>query len=776
MFSSDSATSRNHLPRPRMPIIGRDHDVVAISEFLARENVSLLTIVGPGGVGKTRLSVKVGHKVWDDFRDGVWFVDLSPLTDPSLVIPAIAQTLGLQVTGAQSIEDTLITWLQERTVLLLLDNVEQVVAVAPQIATLIQKCPHMTILATSRVPLHVHAEHEYPVAPLTVPTARTSTSLAELEEVGAVQLFVQRARMTKPDFQLTDENRATVIEICQRLDGLPLAIELAAARLKILSPQALLAGLSDQLRLLTGGPRDAPARQRTIRDTITWSYELLSLDEQRLFRQLSVFVGGWTLDAAEGVCSADLLVFDHLATLIDHSLVRQIEQPDGDMRYGMLETIREFARELLIADAEHHEIERSHAMCYVGLADVLKPGVVFTDAVVLSIDTAQAELEIDIDNLRAALSWALELSRDEPTVLAILLHCSLSTWDMWHGNGRLGKGREWIDAALAMSRGADERDRALALNTAGYMATEQADFVRARACHDEALGIAGDLDDPELIGLALFGFGRVALWQHDAQQAIAAFEEFVQIARRLGMRAWVVTGLGNLGASVTIQGDYARAVEILEESLAIMRELDVSEDPSVLVDLGYALLKQGDQEQARQHLTEAIHLLQPRGPSRFIAECFESLAQLAVTEGQAQRSTRLFGFASRLRIILGTPAIADDHNLLDATRSALSEQEWETAWATGQAMSLDEAINFALQLELKVVSVVDSSPSTTSLLSKREVEVLRLLVDGKSNQEIAGALFISPNTVANHVTNILTKLNVDSRTAAATFAIRHDLV
>ncbi|HEV3474350.1 MAG TPA: adenylate/guanylate cyclase domain-containing protein, partial [Actinomycetota bacterium] len=421
----------NNLPTRLTRFIGRGPEIMAVEDLL--ENTRLLTLTGPGGTGKTRLSLQVASEMLPRFEDGAFFVDLSPITDPSLVATSIADAVGAKEEPGRSVGDTLQDHLRDKELLLVLDNFEQVTAATDVVQLLLNCAPRLKLLVTSRIVLHLSGEQEYPVPPLALPDPAHLPGLEALSQFEAVALFIDRARAVKPDFAVTNENAPAVAEICARLDGLPLAIELAAVRVKLLSPQSMLARLGQRLPLLTGGARDLPERQRTLRGAIEWSHDLLDDAKRSLFARLAVFQGGCTLEAAEAVCGTDLDVLDGLASLVDESLLRRSETTDGELRFGMLETIREFAAERLAESGQQEKLRRRHAEWVMAFAEEAEPEIVGENQA-LWLDRTEREH----DNIRAALRWANDHGEGE-----IALRTGASLWRFWQQRGHLREGRQW---------------------------------------------------------------------------------------------------------------------------------------------------------------------------------------------------------------------------------------------------------------------------------------------------------------------------------------------
>ncbi len=726
----------DNLPVQPTLLIGREHEVAAVVQLLRREDVGLVTLTGPGGTGKTRLGIQIAWELRDEFGEGICFVSFASVSDPMLVIPTIAQALGIWEARGRSVSARLVEVLQQKQLLLLLDNFEQVVGAATQVAELLTSCPQLKVLVTSREVLHVQAEHEFAVPPLGLPDPAHLADLAALTRVPSVALFLQRAQAVKPEFELTPTNARAVAEICIRLDGLPLAIELAAARMKLLTPQALLARLGRRLALLTGGARDMPARQRTLRSTIEWSYQLLNAWEQRLFQWLSVFVGGCTLEAAEAVCSGlddgAGEVLAGVASLLDKSLLQRVEQTGGgseEPRLLMLETIREYGLEALTTGGEREVARQAHADYFLRLAEEAEPALKGPLLVVWL-----ERLEREHDNLRAALHWALESGRTE---MALRLGIALERF--WVVRGYRYEGLAYLERALAGNAGVatdlrakallaaarlafnqsnydqgealaqeglalfrelgDKRGIALSLNRLGVAAWRRGDFRSARVLLEEDLTLFREMGDQDRVAWSLFMHGLLDNKQGEYARASSRFEESLALFRKLGNKRGMAASLTQLAGTIFVsQGDQALVYPLLEEGLSLDREVGDKEGMAVsFLLLGWVALKQGDLATARAHIEESLGLYREMEHREGVAEALSLLGRVEATQRNLAVARALSEESLAIAKEIG------DRELLASGLEGLASvvaAQGEPAWAArlwGSAEALREAIGAPLQ-------------------------------------------------------------------------------
>ncbi len=736
---AERVAGRYYLPLPRTPLIGRERELPAVKQFLLDPTIRLVTLTGTGGSGKTRLGLQAAAELVSQFESRVYFVALASITDPEMVAPAIAESVGIRQTGGRPFQDLLKEHLREigsSPILLLLDNFEHILPASSLVVDLLEASGTLKVLVTSRAALRVYGEHEFPVPPLALPELRPAHSPQDLLRNPAVALFAQRAAAVKPDFMVTADNATAVAEICSRVDGLPLAIELAAARVKMLSPNAMLARLQSRLQLLTAGAVDLPQRQQTLRNTIDWSYDLLNEAEQKLLRRLGVFLGGCTLEAAEAVCNtrSDLgaEIFDVMASLVDKSLILQSDQGADEPRFVMLETIREYCLERLGEKGEASAVRRSHAAYCLVLAEEGNPELTETERTVWL-----ARCDIEHDNFRAALDWLFQTAD-----LDWAFRLCLALFRFWDMREHLAEGRSRLETVLRLSGSEYPKERGKVSHYLSAITTTQGDFSAAARFADQSLSIYQKLNDLAGIAISLNARAIVARDNGDYETAQARFEAAVSQWRSLGDPLAAARCLYNLANLVKVRGDYARARAVLREAAQVFAEVgdrggaawslsqqgDIAREQGEaaaarelyqealsafrqtsdrwgiarsLTDLGSVACDQEDHVTAHSAYREALEVFASLGHKRGIARSLEGFACSACAQGNPARALAIAASAARLRQLIGAPmppreVLKLDQHLQPAWHS-LSEREGQASWEQGWARSLEDAINYALE-------------------------------------------------------------------------------
>jgi predicted ATPase/DNA-binding CsgD family transcriptional regulator len=770
-------------PEPSTPLIGREGELHTASDLLRDGATRLLTVTGPGGIGKTRFALRLAHEVEAEFEDGAVFVSLAPISDQALLATAIVQSLRLRESKEIGALERICLALRTRQLLLVLDNFEQIRPAAPFLAEILNACPRLKALVTSRVPLHLTVEQEFALPPLALPPG-DEASWTDVASTPAVMLFAQRAHAVKADFALEQANAANVAEICRRLDGLPLSIELAAARSKVLSPSALLARLSHGLDVLVGGPQDQPTRQQTLRAAISWSYDLLAEDEQRLFDRLAVFVGGFTVDAADAIAgqgddaamaSRPVSVFELLSTLVDSSLLRIEEGSRGEPRFSMLETVRQFGLERLQASGELERMRNRHASYFLDVVLQAEPELYGSDRQAHLLELSEA----NHDNFRAALAWAEETG-DADTVLRM----TGALFFFWYVRGHMTEGRRWMARALAMDEAVPGAPRAHALIGSGFLANWQGDFETAVPFLEQGLDLARRISDPRLTIFALGLLGTTAEDTGDYDRAAIFLEEALELNGAGGEDVFNPSLIGQVrthrGVVAWGQGDGDRAVQLWIESLADQR---ARHDPwgaaNSLRYLAMAACERGELDLAAQLQRESLGLYWDSRAMDDIADGFSIVATIASMRGDFIPAARLLGAAEALREEIGSRPAFPERTVFDRTQSAVRAALAETiriaAWSAGRSLTTAAAVDEAFGLLADRASTpAESHPGV--VLTPREQDVLRLLVLGLTDREIADALFISARTAQGHVARLFDKLGVSTRTAAVAAALNDGLV
>jgi non-specific serine/threonine protein kinase len=734
------------------PLVGRKSQLANLQKLLRQDGVRLATLTGPGGIGKSRLALQVAYELQPAFKDGVWWVDLTPITDPALVPRALMDTLELQEPhgNTRSLVQTVADYLRDKQSLLVLDNFEQVMGATPVLKTLMEKTRHLRLLVTSRQVLRLRGEHEFDVPPLSLPDQQDAGNVPKIARSEAISLFVQRAQAVRPDFELLAENSAAITEICTRLDGMPLAIELAVPRLKLLTAQALLArlkgsdGQTTSLQLLTRGAVDTSERHRTIRNTLDWSYQALEAADRKLFRQLSVFETPFRVDTVEAVLTDEttlsaVSILDGLAALLDHSLLRRASQ-HLDERFVYLETIKEFAREKLAETGEETLVRQRHAAYYTELAEIVEREQGGPHAVAW-----YGRLETEQADVRAALAWLL---KDPAHAAEQALRLSVGLGRFWLLHNHLTEGQRWLDATLAAASQAHPQAsptlRARAYHHLGAMFSMQGDYNRAKNHSQTALALWRDLADDAGIALALNNLGNIAKEQGDYEQAFTFYSESLDRNRKLGNTAGMAIAFNNLGTVALEQEDYEQATDLYTRSLTLKREVGYTLGIArSLINLGFALVLKRAYEQALPLYEEAMALFTELGDRNGLGfcafnigeialyqkdfssaknwlrqslrimweidnrstlpRCLEGLAQVALAGGEAEQAILLLGSAAALRESLEMRVPTSEqgryNEVVRAARESLDETAFEKCWQQGKTQPLAQVVAFELATE-----------------------------------------------------------------------------
>lgn len=778
------SSSEGVLPAHLTPLIGRTDEILRVSRILRENAARLLVLTGPGGVGKTRLALAVAEVIADVYPDGVFLVNLGPLSSPAQVLPAIASVLGVIEASESQMYQSLRYEIQHRSMLLVLDNFEQVVNAAPLLTDLLTDSHGLTILVTSRSVLGVYGEFVYPVPPMHVPIMENA-AIEEIEASESVLLFTSRVRAIHPEFRLTRQNAMDIATICTRLDGLPLAIELAAARTNLFTVSSLATRLDHRLSLLRWGPRNVPDRLQTMRNAISWSYELLTPLEQAIFCRLSIFVGSWDFEAAQSLWTggndvdpqgeADL--FDAIGSLVDKSLVQRSMAADYDQHFSILQTLREFGLEELDRHGTLGEAETLHTEYMVALARRAAPHLTGQEQVfwLNQLDMLYADFQAVFNRI---------IDQDPPEQA---LEMATALWRAGYTRGHIIETRAWLDQALERATEPTIL-RAQALNGAGVLANMEGNFERTRTCHEEALAIGRSCNDMRSMAIALFGIGDMATLVMEFETAEASYLEAERLYIDLDDARGIATAQTNLGNLYWGLGRHQDALKINEAARRLYES--VGDQRSVawsVTNVGRLAAELGDQPRAFRNLAHAMELYDILGDRSGIAESLEGFALVASGTGDHVRAATLLAAADRLRQIISHPVPQNDMPMYQKLRTSIEEQlgqRFDMYWSAGAGMMMDDAMSLALALTLpddgisepQIGGIASREVIVEKGITERELQVLQKLGSGESDKEIAAHLYISVRTVQSHVRNLLNKFGVSSRSAAVASAFRDGIL
>lgn len=770
-----------NLPTPVSTFIGREREITEVKQLILENR--LVTLTGAGGSGKTRLALKVAHDLLEQFNNKVWFIEFASLTDPSLVPQKISSTLNIHDQSSRSLLDSLVNHLSMHLSLLILDNCEHLVDAFAEISEfLLQKCAGLKILTTSREVLGITGEVDWIVPPLSLPKQQpwkdpssALNAIKQYEKSESVQLFIARATAKSPEFELTTNNCAWVAEICRRLDGMPLAIEMAAAQVRSLSVQEIAQRLDNRFQLLTGGSRTAPLRQQTLLSTLEWSYELLSRKEQRVFQRISVFAGGATLKAAEMVCMGEgvetVEVLELLSHLLDKNLIT-VDKPEwGETRYHMLESIREYALEKLADSNEWKIIRNRHLDFFLLFAEEAESKLKGPDELVW-----YPRLEVEHNNLRTALRWALESQNAEA---GLRLAGSLSLF--WWIYGHLREGIDWLEKVLENPQGASSASYAKALRFLGGLlsSSEEQDSHKISKLFEKSLEIYRELDDRSGIAWILNQIGINSMLQGKYKKAKQLYEESLSLRIEIGDPWSIAQTLQNFAPILLRQNDYTGAREFSESTITWFQKAGYQRGiVRTSMDLAEIARMEGDSARANEILTKALPQLMELGDPLTFAYALESLAALSVEQSELNRAALLFGTTEALREAIGIPRQDSEYpnyeKDVDIVQNGLSEKKFNQVWAKGRTMSLEQIVDFVIH-HPEIPTDDETQNENLGGLTTREREAAILIAEGKSNREIAEAMTVTVKTVEAYVTRILRKLGFDSRVQIATWVIDKDL-